>query len=260
MALCQVRSPLTGNRLVSIPFSDHCEPLVHDSKELETFVADLTARVENSNLKYFDLRPSEQTLFKKFHKDSVQRKIRRAERERLRYEQGNSEDLLQHFYKLMILTRKRQGLPPQPLKWFRTVLSCMGKNAQIRVAFKETTPIASILTLTTKRSLVYKYGCSDPTYSNLGGTALLFWNAIRQAKADGIEELDMGRSDIVNTGLITFKERWGAELLPVNYWRYPLRAASSNPERLIRYVKKLISNAPDQALVILGNLLYRHVG
>jgi len=286
MALCQVRSPLTGNRLVSIPFSDHCEPLVNDSKELETLVADLTARVENSDLKYFelrpilhslddkknlgvsqnyyfhrlDLRPSEHTLFKKFHKDSVQRKIRRAERERLRYQQGNSEHLLLHFYKLMILTRKRQGLPPQPLKWFRTVLSCMGKNAQIRVAFKETTPIASILTLTTKRSLVYKYGCSDPTFSNLGGTALLFWNAIQQAKADGIEELDMGRSDIVNTGLITFKKRWGAELIPINYWRYPRRAASSNPERLIRYVKKLISNAPDQALVILGNLLYRHVG
>ena len=286
LVFCAVRSPLTGNRLVSIPFSDHCEPLVNDSNELETFVADLTTRVENSDLKYFelrpifhslddtknlavsqnyyfhrlDLRPSEQALFRKFHKDSVQRKIRRAERERLRYEQGNSELLLQHFYKLMIATRKRQGLPPQPLKWFRTVLSCMGENAQVRVAFKGDTPIASILTLTTRRSLVYKYGCSDPTFTNLGGTALLFWHAIQQAKAAGIEELDMGRSDITNTGLITFKQRWGAELSPVNYWRYPRGAATSNPERLIRYVKKLISNAPDQALVILGNLLYRHVG
>jgi len=129
LVLCEVRSPLTGKRLVSVPFSDHCEPLINDSEELECFVADLTTRVEKSHWKYFelrpilhapddkkslgvsqnyyfhrlDLRPSEQTLFRKFDKDSVQRKIRRAEREGLRGQQGNSEALLQHFYKLMVV-------------------------------------------------------------------------------------------------------------------------------------------------------------
>jgi hypothetical protein len=286
LVLCEVRSPLTGKRLVSVPFSDHCEPLINDLKELECFVTDLTTRVEDSHWKYFelrpnrhapadkksmgvsqnyyfhrlDLRPSEQTLFKKFHKDSVQRKIRRAEREGLRDQQGNSEALLQHFYKLMIVTRRRQGLPPQPLTWFRSIVACLGKDAQIRVAFKQETPVAGILTLTTKKSLVYKYGCSDSRFNNLGGIASLFWNAIQQAKADGREELDMGRSDTANTGLITFKEHWGAERSAVNYWRYPLQAASSNPEYLIKYVKRLISVAPDHVLVALGNLLYRHVG
>ena len=286
LVLCEVRSRLTGNRLVSIPFSDHCEPLINDPEELELFVENLAERVEKSGWKYFelrpilhtpedktnlgisqnyyfhrlDLRPSEQTLFKAFHKDSVQRKIRRAERESLRYEEGTSETLLQHFYKLMIATRRRQGLPPQPLSWFRSLVTSMGSNAQIRVALKAETPVASILTLTTRRSLVYKYGCSDGRFSNLGGTPLLFWNAIQQAKANGLEELDMGRSDIANTGLMTFKEHWGAKRSAVNYWRYPLKSASSNPERLIRYAKKLISVAPDQALILLGNLLYRHVG
>jgi Acetyltransferase (GNAT) domain len=286
IVLCEVTSPLTGKRLVSVPFSDHCEPLINDSQELECFLANLSRRVGKDGWKYFelrpilhapddkknldvsqdyffhrlDLRPSEQTLFKKFHKDSVQRKIRRAEREGLRYEQGNSEVLLQQFFELMVMTRKRQGLPPQPFKWFRTIISCMEKNAQIRVALKADTPVASILTLTTERSLVYKYGCSDVRFGNLGGTALLFWNAIQQAKADGLEELDMGRSDMANTGLITFKEHWGAERSALNYWRYPLRAASSKPERRIRYFKKLISIAPDRALVALGNLLYRHLG
>jgi hypothetical protein len=286
LLLCEVRSRLTGNRLVSIPFSDHCEPLINDREELELFLSYLTERVERSGWKYFelrpilhtpddkknlgisqnyyfhrlDLRPSEQTLFKKFHKDSVQRKIRRAEREALRYEEGTSETHLQHFYKLMITTRRRQGIPPQPVSWFRSLVTSMGRNVQIRVALKAETPVASILTLTTKKSLVYKYGCSDSRFSNLGGTPLLFWNAIRQAKANGIEELDMGRSDIANTGLITFKERWGATRSAVNYWRYPLKSAFSNPERLIRYAKKFISVAPDQALILLGDLLYRHVG
>ncbi len=286
LVVCEVRSWLTGNRLVSIPFSDHCEPLINDPEELELFLANLAERIETSGWKYFELRPilhtpenktilgisqnyyfhcldlqpSEQTLFKKFHKDSVQRKIRRAEREGLRYEEGTSETLLQHFYKLTITTRRRQGLPPQPLSWFRSLVTSMGRNVQIRVAFKAETPVASILTLTTKKSLIYKYGCSDSRFSSLGGTPLLFWNAIRQAKANGLEELDMGRSDIANTGLMTFKEHWGAKRSAVHYWRYPLKAASSNPERLIGYAKKLISATPDKALVILGNLLYRHVG
>ena len=72
---------------------------------------------------------------------TVQRKVRRAEREALRYEEGTSEILLQHFYKLMITTRRRQGLPPQPLSWFRSLVTSMGRNAQIRVALKQRRPL-----------------------------------------------------------------------------------------------------------------------
>lgn len=286
LVYCEVRSSLSGKRLVSIPFSDHCEPLVSGPEELEYFLTHLATKVGQDGWRYFelrpivhsfddkkdfgicqsyyfhrlDLRPTTQELFRRFHKDSVQRKIRRAEREGLRLEEGTSEALLRHFFKLMIMTRRRQGIPPQPLKWFRSIITSMEKNAQIRVAFNGDIPVASIFTLTTNRCLVYKYGCSDSRFSNLGGTALLFWNAIQQAKANGIEELDMGRSDVANSGLITFKEHWGTERSPVSYWRYPVQAAWSNPERLIKYAKKLISVAPDQALVMLGNFLYRHVG
>jgi lipid II:glycine glycyltransferase (peptidoglycan interpeptide bridge formation enzyme) len=136
----------------------------------------------------------------------------------------------------------------------------MGKDAQIRVAFKGETAVASIFTLTTRKSLVYKYGCSDSRFNNLGGTAMLFWNAIRQAKANGLVEFEMGRSDIPNKGLITFKERWAAQRSVVKYWRYPIQNSSTNLERLVKYAKRLISIAPDRALVLLGTLLYRHVG
>jgi hypothetical protein len=286
LVYCRVQSKLTGNRIVSLPFSDHCEPLINAPEELNTFAGYLAGAIEKNGWKYFELRPilhtpdhkkelgvsqsyyfhrldllpSEQLLFKRFHKDCIQRKILRAEREALRCEAGTSETLLQDFYKLMIMTRRRQGLPPQPLAWFRSLIASMGKNANIWVASKGDTPVSSIFTLTNKKTLIYKYGCSDSRFSNLGGTTLLFWNAIQRSKAAGIEEFDLGRSDITNPGLITFKEHWGSERSSVNYWRYPFRAASSHPERLIRRVKKLISIAPDRALVLLGNVLYRHVG
>ena len=286
LLFCEVKSSLTGNRVVSLPFSDHCEPLVCNPEEVDVFLASLAQRVDERRWKYFeirpivrapikqtclgvshtyyfhrlDLRPSEQLLFKGFHKDCVQRKIRRAERESLRYEEGSSDLLLAYFYKLLIMTRRRQCLPPQPLKWFRSLIACLGADVKIRVAFKGDIPVASILTIADKKALVYKYGCSDSRFNNLGGTALLFWNAIQQAKAAGIEVLDMGRSDLDNEGLVTFKEHWGSERAFVIYWRYPVRAAVSKPESLIKHAKKLISVVPDVSLVMLGNLLYRHIG
>jgi lipid II:glycine glycyltransferase (peptidoglycan interpeptide bridge formation enzyme) len=72
-----------------------------------------------------DLRPDINTIFDSLH-HSVRRKIRRAEREQLTYEEGNSELLLKQFYELVVSTRRRQHLPPQPLHWFRSVLASLG--------------------------------------------------------------------------------------------------------------------------------------
>ena len=152
-----------------------------------------------------DLRGNTQDLFHGFHKDCVQRKIRRAEREGLKYEAGNSEALLQKFYKLLVMTRRRQYLPPQPLAWFRGLLSGLGDDVKIRVASKDDVPVAGILTLSHKKTVVYKYGGSNAALNKFGGMALLFWNTIQEAKEQGIEELDMGRSDTDNLGLIAFQ-------------------------------------------------------
>ncbi len=69
--------------------------------------------------------------------------------------------------------------------------------------------------------MVYKYGCSNAAFNNLGGTALLFWKTIQEAKASGFEELEMGRSDVDNPGLVAFKEHLGASGKLISYWTYP---------------------------------------
>ncbi|HEX2710856.1 MAG TPA: hypothetical protein VHM88_01345, partial [Candidatus Acidoferrales bacterium] len=57
VAFCRVSSWLTGHRLVSLPFSDHCEPLVSRAEELNEICAALKREVEKENLKYIELRP-----------------------------------------------------------------------------------------------------------------------------------------------------------------------------------------------------------
>jgi len=284
---CVVRSWLTGHRLVSLPFSDHCEPLVNGPEELNSLLSLLTQQQGNCGWRYVELRPrssfdreqsgfkpertfyfhsldlrgSLESLFRNFHKDCVQRKIHRAEREALTYEAGRSELTLEKFYHLMLLTRRRHQLPPQPLIWFRNLITCLGDRLKIRVASKDGQPIAGILTLQHKGTLVYKYGCSDARFHKMGGMAMLFWKAIQEAKRAGLDEFDLGRSDCDNPGLVAFKDHWGTTRSMLTYLRYPAQRSGSEREReRMHLAKRVFSHVPDGVLAMTGRLLYRHMG
>lgn len=284
---CQVNSWLTGHRLVSLPFSDHCEPLVSHSDELDALLSPLAREQVREGWRYIELRPrssfkerrdafgqgqtfcfhsldlqpSLEDLFHNFHKNCVQRKIRRAEKEGLSYEEGRSEELLGKFYRLLIVTRRRHHLPPQPLNWFRNLIACLGDELKIRVASKDGHPVASILTLRFKDTLVYKYGCSDARFHHLGGMALLFWKAIQEAKQAGLQEFDFGRSDLHNPGLIAYKDHWGTVRSTLSYLRYPAQpqAAAGKGYRL-PLASQTFAYVPDGILTMTGKLLYKHMG
>jgi hypothetical protein len=286
LVFCRVRSWLTGSRLVALPFSDHCEPLVSNAEEFDRLLVQMGPYVDSGKWKYtemrpisfepglvakygrlrtysfhrLDLSPSIEQIFRRFHKDCVQRKIRRAEKEKLKYEEGNSEELLQKFYRLMVGMRRRKSLPPQPLEWFRTLALEFGKDLQIRIASYGDLPVASIITLSHKKTMTYKYGCSDVAFNRLGGMALLFWRAIQDAKGAGCELLDLGRSDSDNLGLIAFKDHWGAASSPLTYWKYPQESASRSSLWSNRSVQRAVSMAPEVVLRAAGRLLYRHIG
>jgi CelD/BcsL family acetyltransferase involved in cellulose biosynthesis len=287
IVFCSVRSWLTGSRLVSLPFSDHCQPLVRSHEELRHLLANLEQgengrtwnyveirpvdrpgqgemylqAAESFSLHRLDLGPSQEELLRGFHKDCVQRKIRRAEREGLLYEEGRSERLLQQFYHLLVLTRRRHGLPPPPLTWFRNLTAGMGDRLKIRLASKDGYPVASILTLRYNSTLMYKYGGSDKQFSSLGGMQLLLWKAISEAKRDGLLEFDLGRSDLGNQGLIDFKDRWGAARFELTYLRSPGRRSRLRFGGVVmRIAKHIVSRAPERLVATAGKALYRHLG
>ena len=287
LVFCRVRSWLTGHRLVSLPFSEHCEPLVRNADELNEICGALRSDMEKENQKYIELRPQvarlgpetgfekaqefyfhtldlhpgEERLFRGFHKDCVQRKILRAEREALTCEEGRSESLLKKFYHLQLLTRRRHQLPPQPFDWFRNLVDCLGESLKIRVAFKKGQPLASILTVRFKDCLMYKYGCSDSRFHNSGAMTLLLWRAIQEAKQAGALYFDMGRSDCDNPGLVAFKERWGSTRSLLSYWSYPgERSRALTNGWKMQVANQVFARLPDSLLTIAGKLLYKHIG
>lgn len=286
LPFCTVNSWLTGRRLVSVPFADHCTPLVRGSDQLTSLLLHLQEKAEREKCCYVEIRPIESALnaetgfssdkkflfhrlslapaleqiFRNVHKDCVQRKIQRAEREQLLYQEGTSPSLLVNFYRLLLMTRRRHGLPPQPAAWFRNLVTCLDRRIKIRIAFKHGNPIASILTIQYKNTMVYKYGCSDQLYNNLGGTQLLFWKAICEAKEHNITEFDMGRCDYYDLGLAIFKERWGATRTAAAYLRHPSgKASPSRVGKPGRFKSYLWSYIPERLLTAAGELFYKHI-
>jgi hypothetical protein len=283
VVFCRVNSRLTGSRLVSLPFTDHCEPLVEASQDLDLLVKHAAAerwryielrpqllssevgqgagsfsKAETFWLHRLDLSPSADELFHRFHKDCIQRKIRRAQREGIVYEEGNNPELLDSFYQLLLRTRRRHRLPPQPLGWFRNLVKCLGDNLQIRVASKDGRPIASIVTLAYKSKLVFKYGGSDERYHKFGGVQLLLWRAIQDAKQRRCSEFDMGRCECNNPGLLTFKDRWGTIRSNLTYWRYHPEIVPLS--RNLWMAQRFFSFLPNSLLRGAGRLLYKHIG
>ena len=176
LVFCKVKSWITGRRLVSLPFSDHCDLLADSRAERDEMLAYLCGRIARDGYEYAEIRPLTREepaslnaagvqpaktfvlhkllldvpvgiLFRNLHRSCIQRKIKRAEREALTYESGRSEALLHAFYDLQLRTRRRHCIPPQPLRWFRNLMEAMGENLTIRLVSTDHNPVAAILTL-----------------------------------------------------------------------------------------------------------------
>ncbi len=276
--------------MVSLPFSDHCEPLFNSAHELDFVVDSLRAEMEHQDWKYLEirpiigrfdreggktgfrpatsfyihrlnLRPTLEEIFQSLHKDSAQRRIRRAERAGLSCECGRSEEMLKDFYNLLLLTRGRHNLPPQPYVWFRNLIDCMGEALELRLAYMGTLPIAALLTLRFRNTIYYKYGCSNSKFHNLGAMPALLWRTIQESKAAGFEDFDLGRSECQNKGLIAFKNHWAREHTCLVYWRYPCPDhLSFEDDWKLRIVKRAFACMPSRLLALAGRLMYRHIG
>jgi CelD/BcsL family acetyltransferase involved in cellulose biosynthesis len=287
LVFCEVRSWITGRRLVSLPFTDHAEPLLDEGigsheiaewmrtecrehnwryVELRPLSGDMPTRnplVQSQSfwLHTLDLAPSAERLFRNLHKSCIQRRIRHAEHQGLCYQRSSSAELLDEFYELLMMTRRRFRLLPQPRSWFRNLMTCMSPNAEIRMVRKDGKAIAAMLTLRHRGTVVYKYGCSDEKFHHLAGMPFLFWKLIEECKAEGAQEIDFGRTDAENHGLVRFKDRFGTLRRRLNYFRYAEKERERAVAKLsLPATRAFFSALPDALSSRAGRLVYRHIG
>jgi len=285
LPLMEVDSLLTGRRWVSLPFSDHCNPLCYGDAlppELFEYLAELrmkhdVARVElrstipcdgnvykdNSQvLHLLRLSADAEKVFKNFHPNQVKKNIARAEREGVKVRWAEDKSDLDIFYDLHLKTRHRLGVPVQPrryfeLLWKRIIDAGLGF---ILLAHKDSVPIAGGVLLTYKTTMVYKYAASDRDYWRFRPNHLLAWTSIRWGCEHGYSLFDWGKTSVDNVGLRNFKNGWGSQESVLTYSVLSAVPPNHITDRLSGITGTFIRHAPRWVCRATGELLYRHFG
>ena len=279
-----VRSRLTGHRLISLPFTDHSPVLAGDGGARADYTQALVAwrRLQGPpaveihadlpstlgvhplvegvrHLLPLDCAPG--ILYRSFKGTQVDRAIRKADRSGVTVRLDRSAESMSRYYDLHCLTRKRQGVPVQPRRFFGLLWSSLVVQGRGLIALAEHggAAIAGAVFLGWNRHLIYKYGASDPGAWQLRPNNLLFWRVMEWACAEGYAVLDFGKTELSNRGLRDFKARWGAIEVPLTYSVISDAAPRQRGKLINTLMARVLRATPPVTARVAGELLYRHV-
>lgn len=278
----EVRSPTRRRRWVALPFTDALAPLgppeyvaglveMLDAERSKEGVGFLEVRAEGPQgsrtvrglSHVLPLGPRPEDVFATFSRSQVQRNIARAEREGVEVRVAErADDLLETFYRLHLLTRRRQGLPIQPRRFFSLLWErILGQGlGRLYIAELDRNAAAAAVFLEWNGVIVYKFGASDPRSWGSRPNHALFWEAIRRACAEGMSELDFGRTDLGNEGLRAFKASWGTDERELVYTSFGKASELQTSGRLGTALAATIRRSPLWVCRFLGERLYRYAG
>jgi len=280
-----VKSPITGRKWVSLPFSDYCYPIFDDDHVLNRLVEEVVLLSQAKGLSLVELRGESQNssilhghsnhvihkavLESDFDKVSGRihemhrRNINVAKKNNVQIVFGSTHEHILEFYNLHLHTRRNQGVPIQPLKFFKKLKTTILDHGLgfLLLAYKDDQCIAGAIFLHWHKTLTYKYGASSAIGLNFRPNNLIMWTAMQWGCEHGFTCFDLGRTDLENTGLRTFKSRWGAEEEPLYYYSTipskSQKASTGNLEHIVHFV---IRNSPLWVCRLLGELLYGYFG
>jgi CelD/BcsL family acetyltransferase involved in cellulose biosynthesis len=283
LPLAYVGSRLTGRRLVALPFSDACPPLLAPGAPVGALDV-LAATVERERARRgvplqvcapypqlgmvaerylehaVDLRAGPEAVMAR-QRPGARRHVRKAERAGLDVVRGTDAAALDAFYALHLRTRRRLGVPIQPRGFIRDLEGLMAQGggfvAVVRHAGRS---LAAAVFLRGRGTLTYKYGGSDERFLHLRPNNLLFARVLRWACDDGLDTLDLGRTDPAQPGLAAFKRSLGARERPLAYTYAGGPPPGPDGSRLERLGGAVIRHTPAAVGRVAGELLYRHAG
>lgn len=281
----EVRSPISGRKWVSLPFSDYCYPVIDNGVGLNKLIEGVVSLARSKGISLVEIRDdiqNSQVLFGDsshvIHKAELEsdfervfsrihvmhrRNINVARKNNVQIVFGNTLQHLLEFYKLHLHTRRSQGVPIQPLGFFKKIKTLLldRELGFLLLAYKDDQCIGGAVFLHWHKTLTYKFGASDPASLNFRPNNLIMWTAMKWGCEHGFTCFDFGRTDLENTGLRTFKSRWGAEEKPLYYHSTkPPKSKKESLGALENIVHAVIKNSPLWVCRLSGELLYRYFG
>jgi FemAB-related protein (PEP-CTERM system-associated) len=292
LPLCSLQSPLTGRRLVALPFSDYCPLLARDDASAHALIEQAICLAQEQKVKYLELRTGfndvlarraelvEGNLYVRWLiplvadpaalwsglRKPVQHQIKKAQKLGVRVRLAQRREDMEYYYRLHLQTRcRKHGMPAQPRKYFLELWDAFAASGAVQLLLAEyqESIIAAMILFASGTTVRYAYGASDEHYLQLAPNNLLMWTAMTWSCTQGYQVLDLGRTARDNQGLMEFKRRWGAIQEALPYYYYPHiagLAATSEHSWKYQLLTTCWKGLPLPLAGALGGHLYKHLG
>lgn len=292
LPVCVLKSPLTGRRVVSLPFSDVCDIVAADTATAHQLLDQAIALGRTHRARYVELRAGvssvlaerddfvatdnyvswrlalgtgEEHIWSGVQKP-VQRQVRKSRKLGVTIRFAQQREDMDMYHRLHVGTRTgKHGMPAQPRTFFRGLWDRFSDDGTLQVLFAEHEgrTIAGMVLFAAGDTVRYAYGASEEQSLHLAPNNLLMWEAITWAAGKGFQVFDMGRTACDNEGLMEYKRKWGATAEPLPYFYSPRvagLASTSEHSRKYQMLTACWKRLPLPVASTLGGILYKHLG
>ena len=296
LPLFLIASPLTGRRLVSLPFSGPAGPLGWERDAVEALVDAAIGLVPRTRAAYLNLQCRADLLtlphpnlvaetpfvnsVLPIGKEDVPRlvpprrstryELRRSRRLDVKVRLADDRESLRAFYRLYLATGRHHGIPPQPARLFEEMWTRFAPRGAFKLVLTVLgeRPIYGLVCLTHRDVVSGMYAGTDYHYIRYSPVRIGDWVLAEWAREQGFRTLDLLQSHVNNAGLRDYKRSLGARESPITHYYYP-RAGSVSALRAFlvggsslpaRAVKAMVNRLPEPLLLAAGRLVFPHVG
>ncbi len=287
LPVIKIQAPLAGHSYCSLPYCD-MGYAIGDSEQIITALLDKLRRMkEGSGAKKIEYRDSsEATISKteealhgqkvsmflalpetsdellKSFKSKLRSQIRKAERNGLTYQTGNSQQLIDEFYQVFISNMRKLGSPVHSKAWYDHLLKNYQDDILISIVYTESAPIGGGIVLRNGNRACIPWASTLVKYNHLAPNMLLYWSLLKTVTDSGAREFDFGRSTY-GEGTYKFKRQWGAQPQLLK-WFLPGQQpapveASSLPSKLRKIVEQTWSKLPMCVTTFIGPRIRKYI-
>lgn len=242
LPLFHVRVPLLGSKLISLPYDIGCGGALADSAPVEQALAGRAMGLARDlGVDYLELRhgsgrppldslgfrtqspvlisdmllESEAAVQARIASDH-RKAIRKASSRGVTVRPAESAADYRAFYDVYLRVFREFGTPPYHERYFTALRERLHADGGVLLLLAEAGGrcVGGLTMFCWQQSLVSKFAACLPEAVPLRAYAALYWRAIEFGLARGYRRLSWGTSSRDQTGLIEFKERWGATTQP----------------------------------------------
>ncbi len=277
---------MMDRRIVSLPFSDFCDPIAGTTEEWEALIDPLLAkgyrlsmrclhaqfprrdtRFEATNLARWhavDLHREPDEIWASLH-PSARRSIRKARAGGVTVRPASTREDLRAFFELHLKLRKyKYRLLAQPYRFFERIWDTFIEpgNGVLLLAVVRGEIVGGVLFLEWRDTLYYKFNASSAAHLAFRPNDFIVWEGIDHGRRRGLHYLDFGLSDPDQEGLVRYKSKFATDEGEIRFLEHlPQGSPSESDVRMRSLLPRMTElfvdeSVPDEITERAGDILY----